>query len=129
MESKEIPIHTLGRGLRATCCLWLLLICHETVEVVAAALFDISRVSIPSAILTDRRGEFMGEVVECLYKWLGITDLKTSAYHPQTDAKRERVHFLVHNMVTKLVGDRHEWWPDLGTVTLVYNATVHTTTG
>jgi len=59
-----------------------------------------------------------------------MTHLKTSAYRPQTDAKCERVHFSVHNMITKLVGDKHERWPDvLGTVALAYNATVHTLTG
>ena len=59
-----------------------------------------------------------------------MTHLKTSAYRPQTDAKCERVHYSVHNMITKLVGDHHERWPDLlGTVALAYNATVHTSTG
>ena len=39
-------------------------------------------------------------------------------------------HFSVHNMVTKFVGDKHERWPNLlGTVTLAYNATVHSTMG
>jgi len=54
----------------ATRYLWLLPICHKTAEAVAAALFDevISHVLVPSAILTDRGGEFMGEVAECLYK-------------------------------------------------------------
>jgi len=112
----------------ATRYLWLLPIRHKTAETVAATLFDevISRVSVPSAILTDRGGEFMGDVVEALYQKLGITHLKTSAYHPQTDAKCERVH----NVITKLIGDHHEMWPDiLGTVALAYNATVHSTTG
>ena len=45
------------------------------------------------------------------------------------DAKYERVHFLVRNMVTKLVGDKHKRWPDLlGTVTPAYNATIHSAT-
>jgi len=101
-------------------------------DVVAATLFDevISRVSVPSAILTDREGEFLGEVVESLYKRLGMAHLKTSAYRPQTDAKCERVHYSVHNLITKLVGDKHERWTDLlGTVALAYNATVNTSTG
>jgi len=112
--------------------LWLLPIRHKTAEYVAATLFDefISRVSVLSAILTDQGGEFMGEVVECLLKRLGISHLWTSAYHPQTDAKCERVHFSVHKIITKLIDDKHERWPDLlGTVVLAYNATVHTATG
>jgi len=80
----------------ATRYLWLLPIRHKTAEAVAATLFDevILRVS---AILTDRGGEFLGEVVEMLYKRLGMAHLKTSAYRPQTDAKCERVHFSMHN--------------------------------
>ena len=98
----------------------------------AATLFDevISRVSVLSAILTDQGGDFMGEVVECLLHRLGISHLRTSAYHAQTDAKCERVHFSIHNIVTKLIDDKHERWPDLlCTVALAYNATVHTSTG
>ena len=116
----------------ATRYLWLLPIRHKMADVVATTLFDevISRVSVPSAILTDCGGEFLGEVVESLYKRLGMAHLKTSAYRPQTDAKCERVHYSVHNLITKLVGDKHERWPDLlGTVALAYNATVHISTG
>jgi len=108
----------------ATRYLWLLPIRHKTAECVAATLFNevISRVSVPSAILTDQGGEFTAEVVECLLQRLGIAHLKTSAYHPQTDAKCERVHFSVHNIISKLTDL-------LGVVALAYNATVHTTTG
>ena len=36
----------------------------------------------------------------------------------------------MHNIITKLIDDKYERWPDLlGTVALAYNATVHTTTG
>jgi len=58
-------------------------------------------VSVSSVILTDRGGEFLGEVVESLYKRLGMAHLKTSAYRPQTGAKCERVHYSVHNLITK----------------------------
>jgi len=46
--------------------LWLLPIHHRTSQILAATLFDevISRVSVLSALLTDRGGEFMGEVVD-----------------------------------------------------------------
>ena len=44
--------------------LWLLPIHHKTGECFAATLFDevISRVSVPSAILTDQGGEFAPKV-------------------------------------------------------------------
>ena len=94
----------------ATRYLWLLPLRHKTADAVATALYDdvITRVSVPlailpSAILTDQGGELMGDVVKCLCKRLGIAQLRTSAYHPQTDAKCERVHYSVHNMITKLI--------------------------
>jgi len=72
----------------------------------------------------------MGEVVECLFQRLGITHLRTSAYHLQTNAKCKKVHFSVHSIITKLIDDKHERRPDLlGMVALAYNATVHTATG
>jgi len=112
--------------------LWLLHIRHKTAQCVAATLFDeaISRVSVPSAILMDQGCEFTREIVERLLRRLGISHLKTSVYHPQTDAKCKTVHFSVHNMITKMIIDKYERWPDLlGAVALAYNVTVHTTTG
>ena len=42
----------------------------------------------------------------------------------------EHVQFSVHNMVTKLTGDKDKRWPDiLGTVALAYSAVVHSTMG
>ena len=98
----------------------------------AATLYEdiIVRTSVPTAILTDRGGEFTAAVMERLSERLGIARLKTSGYRPQMDAKAERAHFSVHNMITKLVGDQHTTWPQLlGPVNLAYNATVHTATG
>ena len=99
--------------------LWLLPIRNKSAECVAATLFDevISRVSVPSTILTDQGTEFMADVVECLLHRLGISHLRTLAYHLETDAKCERVHFSVHNIITKLIDAKHSRWPDLlGTV-------------
>jgi len=67
---------------------WLLPL-HQTAEAVAEALFGevISGVSVPSTIFTDQGAEFIGEAMECLYKRLSITQLHTSAYQPQMNAK------------------------------------------
>jgi len=83
----------------ATRYLWLRLLRHKTADAVAVALYEdiITRVSVPSAILTDQGREFTGEVVKRLCDRLGIHRLRTSAYHPQTDAKCERIHSSQHN--------------------------------
>jgi transposase InsO family protein len=81
---------------------------HKTADAIANALYDdvITKVSVPSAILTDQGGEFTGAVMRRLCERLGIGRLRSSAYHPQTDAKCERVHFSVHNLIVKLAKDK-----------------------
>jgi len=37
---------------------------------------------------------------------LKMNHLRTSAYHPQSDAKCERTHFSVHNLIVKLDEDK-----------------------
>ena len=112
--------------------LWLIPLRSKTAEAVATALYEevIVRTSIPTEILSDRGEEFTGEIVQCVCERLRITHLKTSGYRPQTDAKCERVHYSVHNVITKLIGSHPDRWPDLlGPVALAYNSTVHTSTG
>jgi len=79
----------------ATRYLWLLPIRRKIADAVATALYDdvITGVSVPSAFVSDLGVELTGEVMERLCDRLGITHLRTVAYHRQTDAKWERVHF------------------------------------
>ena len=115
----------------ATRYLWLVPIKNKTAEAVATALYEevIVRTSVPSAILTDLGGEFTAEIMDRLYERLGITRLKTSGYRPQTDAKCERAHYSVHNMITKFIEQDYKHWPSyLSAVSLAYNSTVHTST-
>ena len=79
----------------ATRYLWLLPLRRKTADAISTAFYDdvITRVLVPSANVSDLGGELTGEVMERLCDRLGITHLRTAAYHPQTDAKCERVHF------------------------------------
>ena len=116
----------------ATRYMWLIPLRNKTADAVAVALYDqiVTKVSVPSAILTDQGGEFTSDVIKQLCTRLGIARLRTSAYHPQTDAKCERAHFSIHNMIVKLAGSRREAWPELiSAVALAYNCTVHLSTG
>jgi RNase H-like domain found in reverse transcriptase/Integrase zinc binding domain/Integrase core domain/Reverse transcriptase (RNA-dependent DNA polymerase) len=111
--------------------MWLIPLKDKTAEGVAKALFDeiISKVSTPSAILTDQGGEFQGDVMRHLCRRMGIDRLRTSSYHPQTDAKAERAHFSVHNLIVKLADGNYAKWPDLlNNVARSYNMTVHSAT-
>ncbi|KYO24926.1 hypothetical protein Y1Q_0023792 [Alligator mississippiensis] len=54
--------------------------------VVAEALIKIFfQLGFPPEILTDRGGNFLAEVMECLWKCYGVKHLKTTASHPQTN--------------------------------------------
>ena len=46
---------------------------------------------IPRGLLTDRGSAFIAEANKILYKKLGINKLFTSSYHPETNAKAERI--------------------------------------
>ena len=45
----------------------------------------IARVGVPKEILTDHGSNFMSQLLEELYRLLGVKAIRTSPYHPQTD--------------------------------------------
>ena len=97
----------------ATHYLWLVPLRNKTAEAVANALYEdvIARTSVPSAILTDLGKEFTAEILDRLYARLGITRLRTSGYHPQSDSKCECVHGSVHDMLFKSIERDFKHWP------------------
>jgi len=104
--------------------LWLLPLRNKTADIVATAIYEdvIAKTSVPTAILTDLGGEFTAEVMDRLYERLGITQFRTTGYHPQCDAKAERAHFSVHQMITKFIGNDYKHWPDyLSPVCLLFS--------
>jgi len=65
-----------------------------------------------------------------LYARLGITRLRASGYHPQSDSKCERVHGSVHDMLVKFIERDFKHWPAyLPGICLAYNSSIHTATG
>jgi len=116
----------------ATRYLWLVPLRNKTAEAVANALYEdvIARTSVPSAILTDLGKEFTSEILDRLYARLGITRLRTSGYHPQSDSKCERVHGSVHDMLIKFIERDFKHWPAyLPGICLSYNSSIHTAIG
>ena len=45
----------------------------------------------PRQLMSDQAGEFTGQVISELSDLLGVTKIRTSPYHPQTDGAVERV--------------------------------------
>lgn len=50
----------------------------------------ISRVGVPSEIITDQGTHFMAKLMTLLYKQLGIKGIRTTPLHPQTDGLLEQ---------------------------------------
>lgn len=64
----------------------------------------------PAEILSDRGSNFMAKVLERYLEKLRIKHLRTSAYHPRTNGKVEKVNESLVLMIEKAVmGAKHKW--------------------
>uniref|UniRef100_A0A3P9LR23 Gypsy retrotransposon integrase-like protein 1 n=1 Tax=Oryzias latipes TaxID=8090 RepID=A0A3P9LR23_ORYLA len=76
-----------------------------------------SRTGIPDEILTDQGTNFTSRLMQLFHKQLGITSIKTTPYHPQTDGLVERFNQTLKRMLQKFVDDTgrdwHRWLPFL----------------
>lgn len=90
-----------------------------TAEVVAKALYDnwIARFGCPLRISTDQGRQFESQLFNVLIKKLGISRIRTTAFHPQSNGKIERWH---RTMKAALMarGTTTTWVDELPTVLL-----------
>ncbi|KAL1273034.1 hypothetical protein QQF64_028896 [Cirrhinus molitorella] len=82
-----------------------------TAKAIAQGLFLLaSRVSIPKEILTDQGTPFMSRLMADLCRLLGVKQLRTTIYHPQTDGLVERFNQTLKQMLRRVAAeDRHDW--------------------
>lgn len=104
----------------------------QSTESVAKAFVNdiILKFGIPEKLLTDQGSNFTSELFRKVCKMLGISKLKTSSYHPQSNGAIERWHrslaeFLRH-FVANNQGDWDQW---VNFATFVHNTTPHVATG
>ena len=69
----------------------------------------ICRHGIPEAVLTDQGGHFESQLFNEVLSKLGITRMRTTAYHPQTNGALERAHGTLKNCLRCLVNQFHDW--------------------
>ena len=80
--------------------------------------------------MSDQASEFTGQVISELCDLLGITKIRTSPYHSQTNSTIERVHQTLRRMIAKMDPDKRAKWPShLGPILIAYNATRSLITG
>ena len=81
-----------------------------TSRVVADALLTImSRLSVPSEILSDRGSNFLSSVMRDAFDFLGIHHSKTAPYRPQSNGAVERFHQTLMQMVRRFDSDQRNW--------------------
>uniref|UniRef100_A0A8C6KQE2 Gypsy retrotransposon integrase-like protein 1 n=1 Tax=Nothobranchius furzeri TaxID=105023 RepID=A0A8C6KQE2_NOTFU len=64
-----------------------------------------ARVGFPKEILTDQGTNFMSKLLKDVYKLIGISRLRTTPYHPQTDGLTERFNQTLKNMLRKFINE------------------------
>ena len=84
----------------------------------------------PIQLMPDQAAEFTGQVISVLCDLLGITKIRTSSYHPQTNGTIKRVHQTLRRIKEKMDPDKRAKWPShLGPILIAYNATRSLITG
>ena len=104
----------------------------QTAKTIAKFLYGgyISIFGAPVRLLSDRCASFTSNVIEELCKILGIKQLQTTPYHPQTNGLVERSHQMIMHMIGKLGEDKKAHWPShLAEIVHAYNATRSAVTG
>ena len=98
----------------------------QTAKTITKFLYGgyISIFGAPARLLSDRGTSFTSSIIEELCKILGIQQLWTMPYHPQTNGLVERSHQTIMHMIGKLGEDKKADWPShLAEIAHTYNAT------
>ena len=99
---------------------------NHTARTTARVLYNkfFSVFGFPRWLMSDQAAKFTGQVISELCDLLGITKIRTSPHHPQTNGTVERVHQTLRRMIAKMDPDKRAKWPlNLGPILIAYNAT------
>ena len=84
----------------------------------------------PRRLMSDQAFEFTGQVISELCDLLGVTKIRTSPYHLQTNGTVKRVHQTLRRMIAKMDPKKRAKWPShLGPILIAYNVTRSPITG
>ena len=99
-------------------------------ESVLEAMLEIfSRHGIPECILTDQGSVFMSRLTKEVCSTLGIDQIRTSPYHPQSDGALERWHACLKGMLKRSEANLDHWDRHLKYLLFAYRDTPHVVTG
>ena len=98
----------------------------QTTQMTAKTLWDkfIVHHGLPERILTDQGWNFESQLVPDLCELMGMWEVQTSLYHPQTNGQHERFNSTPINMLGTLPKEKKSDWKNhIGTLVHVYNCT------
>ena len=105
---------------------------NHTARMTARVLYNefFSMFGFPRQLMSDQASEFTGQVISELCDLLGVTKIRMSPYHPQTNGAIERVHQTLRRMIAKMDPEKRAKWPShLGPILITYHATQSLLTG
>ena len=83
----------------------------------------------PQQLLSDQGSQFRSEVLQVLSHSLGIKQVFTSPYHPQTNGLTERMNKTIKQVISAYVDPLHQSWDQvLPFAVHAYNTSVQTST-
>ena len=83
----------------------------------------------PAKIVSDNGSQFTSELFKKVCKTLGVRNLFTTTYHPQTNGQAERFNRTLLASLRAFVAEHPRTWPEfVGAVAYAYNTQVHTST-
>ncbi|KAG2190799.1 hypothetical protein INT47_010346 [Mucor saturninus] len=103
-----------------------------TGEAIAKFLYEeiVMRFGCPDEILTDRGPNFMSQILAYYIKKIKLHHKLTSAFHPRTNGKCERLNGILKQMLRKYVnGAIHRWDEYLESALFACRIRKHRTTG
>ena len=101
----------------------------DNVSVLEAMMEIFAVYGMPEELLTDQGSVFTSKLTILMCKTFGITKLRTSPYHPQSDGALERWHACLKGMVKRSDGKLCQWDKQLKYILFAYRDTPHCVTG
>ena len=90
----------------------------------------ICRYGVPSSLHSDQGANLTSNLISSLCKNLGITQTRTTAYHPQGNAQVERFNRTLESMLAKTVNENQQDWDQhIPKLLLAYRTAIHEATG
>ena len=84
----------------------------------------------PQYILSDNGSQFTSKLFLFVCAQLGIKNVFTATYHPQTNGQAERFNRTILAGIRAFCQDNLKSWPDyVGPLSYAYNTQIHTSTG